>query len=134
MVSYNQKNSVDKGAINLKELISQKTDKVSNIEVDSFLDYAVGDEIHFSDIIKAVSYNKERDVTLFQFVSTEAPIYGLEFKGNLATTYKSGDTLNLKFTVEKLREYNDYVFETLNYLQDESFRKDSAPDIKKYIE
>lgn len=126
--------SVDKESINLKELIDQKTDKDSNIEVDSFLDYTVGDEIHFSDMIKTVSYNKERDVTFFQFESMEDPIYGLEFKGNLTTNYKSGDTLNLKFTVEKLGEYDDYVFETLNYLQDESFKEDSAPDINKYIE
>ena len=126
--------SVDKESINLKELIDQKTDKDSNIELDSFLDYTVGDEIHFSDMIKTVSYNKERDVTFFQFESMEDPIYGLEFKGNLTTNYKSGDTLNLKFTVEKLGEYDDYVFETLNYLQDESFKEDSAPDINKYIE
>ena len=130
-IQSNVKNHAKK--LNFQELLDQKTDTASNRELDIIKDYSIGDIIKFSDIISNITYNPERNVTFFQFESVEDEMYGLEFYGDLTSEYFIGDNLELQFKVEKLGEYEQFIFETLNYLQDESFSIDSAPNIQNYI-
>lgn len=102
--------------LNMTELTNQF--KANNGWVNNLRDYDDGDTILFEDIIDSIYYNEETDSTIFEFVdNTFQEPAGFEFRGNLTDSYQAGETLTLHFKVVQYGEYENHVFEELNYHQ-----------------
>lgn len=122
-----------KSALTLQELINEKTDIISNEEVDVIRHYNTGDVVAFGDIIKSVIYDSERNVTVFKFASTPDELRALEFYGDLTNDYSVGDYMQLKFHVVEIGNVNGIVLESFDYIEDYNFDGDAAPHIEPYL-
>lgn len=131
IASNSTNQSLDATALN-----DQFVDSADNKTVDYLKDYAVGDIVHFSDIINSISYDSSDNATSISFLEgkTKHPVTW-KFKGDLTDSYKNGSPLNLNFKVVELNKYNGIVFDTLNYFQDAETQASvhSYPDISKYL-
>lgn len=121
------------GTLTFQELINEKTDTISNEEIDVILHYDKGDTIVFKDVIKSIRYNPERNVTEFKYESTADETRALEFYGNLTNNYSVGEYMQLRFQVVEIGNVDGIVLESLDYLEDYNFDGDAAPHIEPYL-
>lgn len=129
------KRNIDKN----KELTTiEVNDQFINPEDESFVDYLkdyeVGDTLYFKDEILKVEYVEENDLTMFYFKGPDQTQIPWAFKGNLTGDYKIGDSLKLKFLIEKTEESEHYVFETLNYMREIEENDGMAPELSEYLQ
>ena len=115
--SDREKNLMLKPVLNMEELSKQLYDSSLQTYVDDFKDFDIGDTILFSDKIKDIKYNEENNSTSFTFSSFNGDVVW-EFNGDLTNQYQKWDRLNLQFNVVESYSTNDYVFETLDYIQE----------------
>lgn len=119
--------------LTLQDLIDEMTDPITNHEVDLIRDYDAGDTVFFEDTIRSVTYNLDRNITEFKFLSTAEEFRALEFWGDLTNEYSVGDTLRLCFQVIEIGKVNDISVESFDYLEDYNFEGDAAPHIEPYL-
>lgn len=117
----------------LQELIDEKTDPISDEEVDAISHYDKGDMVVFGDVIKSISYNSKRNVTEFKYESTADETRALEFYGDLTNDYSVGDYMQLRFHVVEIGNSNGIALESFDYLEDYDFDGDAAPHIEPYL-
>lgn len=131
-------NSINENTLplNMTNLNNQFIDLTTGATVDYLRDYNVGDALAFSDTIVNLEYNEESDSTTFYFEEENSDeLIGWKFRGNYTTDYSAGDVLSLNFLVVNVGEYNDYVFESLDYFEEvRSMDTDSdLPYLNEYL-
>lgn len=125
---------VDK-VLNMSELNEQFINPADGITVDYLKDYAPGDIVKFSDTIVKIEYNSEENATSFFFKEEVSDkLIEWKFDGDLTSNYVVGDTLSLNFDVVKVGEYENIVFESLDYFE-EAYKHQNGmayPNINNY--
>ena len=121
------------GTLTFQELINEKTDPVSNEEIDVIMHYDKGDVVVFNDIIKSIRYDSERNITEFKYESTADEMRALEFYGDLTNDYSVGEYMQLRFQVVEIGNVNGIALESFDYLEDYNFDGDAAPHIEPYL-
>ena len=113
------KKSMRKKSLNMTELNNQFINPADGSAVDYLKDYAPGDEVVFLDKIINLEYDSNENATTMYFnEDMSGNSIGWKFDGDLTGEYDNGDLVELKFDVVKVGEYNDTVFESLDYFEE----------------
>ena len=121
--------------LTMTELNNQFINPADGEAVDYLKDYAPGDEVHFADKVIDITYNAdEKATTIFFDEKVSGDLIGWKFNGDLTNEYAIGDTVSLNFNVVKIGEYNNIIFESLDYFEEAFSHEDGGkyPDINNY--
>lgn len=121
--------------LTMTELNNQFINPADGEAVDYLKDYAPGDEVHFADEIVDIVYSTDENATTIFFnEKVSGNLIGWKFNGNLTNEYAIGDTISLNFDVVKIGEYNNIVFESLDYFEEAFAHEEGGeyPDINNY--
>lgn len=127
--------SIKDDILSMTELNSQFINPSDGEAVDYLKDFAPGDKVHFADKIIDIAYNEDENVTTFYFIEeSSGDNIGWKFDGDLTNEYAVGDTLKLNFDVVEIGEYNNIVFESLDYFEEAFAHEDGTayPNINNY--
>ncbi len=118
--------------LNMTALNNQFLDE-NGRSVDNLRDYSIGDTVLFSDEIQSMTYDSENDITAFFFQVGEEMI-PWKFAGDYRNIFSPGDMLTLHFNVVKIGEFENHLFESLDYFEAVYASQETPPSLAEYLE